>query len=38
MTRQFVEEITGSCDFIEGDPAAAAKELVKRLRDERVIE
>jgi len=38
MTRQFVEEITGSCDFIEGAPAAAAKELIKRLRDERVIE
>jgi electron transfer flavoprotein beta subunit len=38
MTRQFVEEITGSCDFIEGDPVAAAKELIKRLRDERVID
>lgn len=38
MTRQFVEPITGSCEFIGGDPAAAAKDLVKRLRDERVIE
>ena len=39
MTRQFVEPITGSCEFLQGDsPAAAAQNLVKRLRDERVIE
>lgn len=39
MTRQFVEGITGNCEFFEGDsPAVMAQDLVKRLRDERVIE
>ena len=39
MTRQFVEGITGSCEFLQGDsPAAVAQALVKRLREERVIE
>jgi hypothetical protein len=39
MTRQSMASITGSCEFIQGgSPAATAKNLVKRLRDERVIE
>jgi len=39
MTRQYVEPITGSCEFLSGDsPAALARDLIKRLRDERVIE
>lgn len=39
MTRQFVEGITGSCEFIKADSAAAAaQDLVERLRDDRVIE
>jgi electron transfer flavoprotein beta subunit len=39
MTRQFVEAIVGRCEFIEGDsPAAAARELVRRLRADRTIE
>jgi electron transfer flavoprotein beta subunit len=39
MTRQYVEGITSHCEFIQAaSPAAAAQELVKRLRDERVIE
>ena len=39
MTRQFAEAIIGRCEFIEGDsPAAAARELVRRLRADRTIE
>lgn len=39
MTRQFMAGITGNCQFIEGEsPAAAAQALIKRLREERVIE
>ena len=39
MTRQFVEAIAGNCEFIQGSsPAAAAQELLKRLRADRVIE
>ena len=39
MTRQFVEAIVGRCEFIQGaSPAAAAGELVKRLRADRTIE
>jgi electron transfer flavoprotein beta subunit len=39
LTRQFVEAITGHCEFIQGDsPAAAARELVRRLRADRTIE
>jgi electron transfer flavoprotein beta subunit len=38
MTRQYVEGITSNCEFLKGaSPAATAQELVKRLRDERVI-
>ncbi len=38
MTRQFMASITSNCEFIAADsPAATAKELVKHLRDERVI-
>lgn len=36
MTRQFVETITGSCEFLDGP--TAPQDLIKRLRDERVIE
>ena len=39
VVRQFVETVTGNCEFLEGgSPAAVATELVKRLREERVIE
>lgn len=39
MTRQFVEAIIGRCEFIQADsPAAAAAELVKRLRADRTID
>jgi electron transfer flavoprotein beta subunit len=39
MTRQFVEAITGRCEFLdEGSPAATAQTLITRLREERVIE
>ncbi|MBI4519008.1 MAG: electron transfer flavoprotein subunit beta/FixA family protein [Deltaproteobacteria bacterium] len=38
MTRQFVEPIIGRCEVIPGDSAAAALELVTRLRAERTIE
>ncbi|RMF20181.1 MAG: electron transfer flavoprotein subunit beta/FixA family protein [Deltaproteobacteria bacterium] len=39
MTRQSVEQITGSCEFIDGDSAAAkARALVERLRADGVIE
>jgi electron transfer flavoprotein beta subunit len=39
MIRQSMASITGSCEFIEGgSPAAKAQNLIKRLRDERVIE
>jgi len=39
MTRQSMATITGNCEFLAGDsPAATAQDLVKRLRNERVIE
>jgi electron transfer flavoprotein beta subunit len=39
MTRQFVEPIIGRCEIIQGEsPAAAARELVSRLRADRTIE
>jgi len=37
LTRQVMASITGSCEFLSGDAATAARDLVKRLRDERVI-
>ena len=39
MIRQFVANVTGSCEFLNASsPVVAATDLVKRLRDERVIE
>lgn len=39
LARQSMASVTGSCELIAGDsPAAMAQNLVKRLREERVIE
>jgi electron transfer flavoprotein beta subunit len=38
MVRQFVPAVQGSCEFLNGDsPAAVARQLVERLRAEKVI-
>lgn len=38
MIRQYVEGITSNCEFLSGaSPNAVAQELVRRLREERVI-
>lgn len=32
MKRQFVPEVQGNCDFLHGEPAAIAAQLIERLR------
>jgi electron transfer flavoprotein beta subunit len=35
--RQFVPEIQGNCEFLQGEPAAIADELIQRLRSDGVL-
>jgi electron transfer flavoprotein beta subunit len=37
LTRQYVPEIQGNCEFIEGSPAEAARILIDKLRADSVI-
>lgn len=37
LTRQFVPEVQGNCEFLEGSPAEVAKQLFDKLRADRVI-
>ena len=37
LLRQFVPQVQGNCEFISGSPADAARELLARLRADRVI-
>ena len=37
MTKQFVPEVQGNCEFIEGSPAEAAQTLIDKLRADSLI-
>lgn len=37
LLRQFVPDVQGNCEFLEGSPGEVARELLARLRAERVI-
>lgn len=37
LTRQFVPEVQGNCEFITGSPAEIARQLLDKLRADRVI-
>ena len=37
LTKQFVPEVRGECEMIEGDGAAAAQALVAKLKQDAVI-
>lgn len=37
LTKQYVPEVHGNCEFIEGSPSEAAKTLLEKLRAEDVI-
>jgi len=37
LSRQYVPEVQGNCEFIEGSPAEAARILIEKLREDGVI-
>lgn len=37
LLKQFVPKIQGNCEFLKGSPAEVAKQLMERLRSERII-
>jgi electron transfer flavoprotein beta subunit len=37
MTRQFVPEVQGNCEFLEGEPAQVADELIARLKADSIL-
>jgi electron transfer flavoprotein beta subunit len=38
LSRQYVPEVQGNCEFIEGSPAEAARILIDKLREDSVIQ
>ena len=38
LTRQFVPEIQGNCEFLTGSPAEVAQKLIENLRADSVIQ
>jgi electron transfer flavoprotein beta subunit len=37
LTKQFVPEVQGNCEFLSGSPAELAQQLLDKLRADRVI-
>ena len=37
LTRQFVPEVQGNCEFLEGEPAAVAATLIERLKADSIL-
>ena len=37
MTRQFVPEVQGNCEFLEGEPAQVADQLIDRLKADSIL-
>ncbi len=37
LTRQFVPEVQGNCEFLQGEPAEVANELIQRLEADSVL-
>jgi len=37
MTKQFVPEVQGHCEFLQGEPREVADELIRRLRADSIL-